>query len=86
MQMDIIVFIFLKLEIEMFLMNGALWPWRSLLPKILRQVFQSFFNNLSVDRAKRHDFWPRLRLFFSPFHFPPKKRGKKKRRINKQTL
>ena len=33
------------------------------------------------DRAERHRFWPRLWLFFSPFLFPPKKRGKKKRRM-----
>ena len=31
---------------------------------------------------ERHDLKSRLWLFFSPFFFPPKKRGKKKRRIN----
>ena len=30
------------------------------------------------DRSKRHDFWPRLWLFFSSLFFPPKKRGKRK--------
>ena len=33
-------------------------------------------------RAERHDLKSRLWLFFSPFFFPPKKRGKKKRRLN----
>jgi len=33
------------------------------------------------DRAERQDFGPRL-CFFSPFFFPPKKRGKKKDRMN----
>ena len=35
-----------------------------------------------IDQAERHDFWPWLWLFFSPFLFPSKKRGKKKRRMN----
>ena len=34
------------------------------------------------DRAERHDLISRFWLSFSPFLFPPKKRGKKKRRIN----
>ena len=34
------------------------------------------------DRAERLDFWSRLWLFFSPFIFPPKKRGKKKMIMN----
>ena len=34
------------------------------------------------DRAEGYDFWPRLWSFFSPFLFPPRKRGKKKRRMN----
>ena len=38
------------------------------------------------DRAERQDIWPRLWLFFSPFLFPPKKRGKKKRRMNSKNL
>ena len=33
---------------------------------------------LKSDRAKRHDFWPRLWLFFSPFLFPLKKREEEK--------
>ena len=36
------------------------------------------------DRADRHDFWPRLWLFSSPFLFPPRKRGEKKRRMNRK--
>ena len=38
------------------------------------------------DRAERHDLKSRLWLFFSPFLFPPKKRGKKKRRMNIKIL
>jgi len=34
------------------------------------------------DRAERHDFLPQLWLFFTPFFFPLKKRGKKKERMN----
>ena len=34
------------------------------------------------DRAERHGFEPRLWLLFSPFLFPSKKRGNKKRRRN----
>ena len=34
------------------------------------------------DRAERHDLKSLLWLFYSPFLFPTKKRGKKKRRIN----
>ena len=34
------------------------------------------------DRAERHEFWPRLCLFFSPFLFPPKKIGIQKMRMN----
>ena len=30
------------------------------------------------DRAERHDLKSRLLLFFSPFHFPPKKEGRRK--------
>ena len=37
------------------------------------------------DRAERHCFLPRLCLFFSPFLFPPIKRGRKKRRMNNQS-
>ena len=37
---------------------------------------------LGPDRAQMHDFWPRLWLFSSTFILPPKKRGKKKRRMN----
>ena len=37
-----------------------------------------------INRAERYDFWPRLWLFFSPFLFPPKKRGKNKRRMNRK--
>ena len=33
------------------------------------------------DRAERHDFWPRLWLFFPPFIFPPKKKREGKRRM-----
>jgi hypothetical protein len=33
---------------------------------------------IQVDRAERHDLKSRLRLFFSPFLFPPKKEGKRK--------
>ena len=35
-----------------------------------------------LDRAERHDLKSRLWLLFSPFLFPPKRRGKKKRRMN----
>ena len=38
-----------------------------------------FFYVFFLDQTKRHDFWPRLWLFFSSFLFPPEKRGKKKR-------
>ena len=32
-----------------------------------------------IDRSERHEFWPRLWLFFYPFLFPPKKKdGKEK--------
>ena len=34
------------------------------------------------DQTERHDFWPRLWLFFSTFLFLPKKTEKKKRRMN----
>ena len=30
------------------------------------------------DRAERHDFCPRLWLFFSPLFFPPKKSEEEK--------
>ena len=30
------------------------------------------------DRVERHDFWPRLWVFFPPFLFPPKKEGRRK--------
>ena len=30
------------------------------------------------DRAERHDFKSRLWLFFSPFLFPPKEKGRRK--------
>ena len=33
---------------------------------------------IALDWAERHDFWPRLWLFFSPFLFPPKKREEEK--------
>ena len=33
------------------------------------------------DRAEKHEFLPQLWLFFPPFLFPPKKRGKEKRRM-----
>ena len=43
----------------------------------------SFDLNLcQKDRAERHDLKPRLWLFFSPILFLPKKRGKKKMRMN----
>ena len=34
------------------------------------------------DQAERLGYWPRLWLVFSPFLFPPRERGKKKRRMN----
>ena len=34
------------------------------------------------DRAERHDLKSRPWFFFSPFIFPPKQRGKKKKRMN----
>ena len=37
---------------------------------------------LSYDRAERHDLKSPTWLFFSPFLFLPKKRVKKKRRMN----
>ena len=40
------------------------------------------FRYRSSDQAERHYFCPRLWLFFFPFLFNPKKRGKKKRRMN----
>ena len=49
----------------------------------LIQVYQQLFHD---DRAERHDFWPPLWLFSSPFLFPPKNRGKKKRRMNSKNL
>ena len=33
---------------------------------------------ISSDRSETHEFLPRLRLFFSPFLSPPKKRGQNK--------
>ena len=36
----------------------------------------------AIDRAESHDLKSRLWLFFSPFLFPPKQRGKKKGRMN----
>ena len=30
------------------------------------------------DQSERHEFWPRLWLFFSPFLFTPKKEGRRK--------
>ena len=47
-----------------------------------QMLVESCEEELYEDRAERHDFWSRLWLFFPPFLFPPKKRGKKKRRIN----
>ena len=38
--------------------------------------------SIFVPPWERNDFWPRLWLLFSSFVFTPKKRGKKKRRIN----
>ena len=35
--------------------------------------------------SERHDLKSQLWLFFSPFLFPLKKRGKKKRRMNNQS-
>ena len=52
------------------------FPGRQMCP---RQIWQSTFK---IDRAERHDFRPRLWLFFSTFLFPPNKRRKKKRRMN----
>ena len=46
------------------------------------QVLCICFLVFTFDRAERHEFWPRLWLFFSPFLFPPKKRGEKKSRMN----
>ena len=37
---------------------------------------------LYSDDPERHDLKSRLWLLFSPFLFPPKKRGKEKRRLN----
>ena len=36
-----------------------------------------YLKTLFEDRAEGHDFWERLWLFFSPFLFPPKIRGRK---------
>ena len=50
--------------------------------KILCDHFMSFvFENLFKNQSERHDLKTRLWLFFSPFLFPPKERGKKKRRM-----
>ena len=40
---------------------------------------QIVFFCANMDWAERHDSWPRLWLFFSPFLFPPKKKeGRRK--------
>ena len=41
-----------------------------------------FYHPIFQDRAERHDIRPRLWLSFFPVRFPPKIRGKKKRRMN----
>ena len=38
----------------------------------------SLYIYLSMDQAERHDIWPRLWLFFSPFLSPSKKEGRRK--------
>ena len=44
----------------------------------LKKHTHFFVSSQILDRAERHGFYPRLWLFFSPFLFPPKKRGNKK--------
>ena len=47
--------------------------------------YTTFLISLWRDRAERQDFYLRLWLFFSPFLFSPKKRWKRKRRMNSKT-
>ena len=71
-------------------LSSPLWMRESpnpLLPRFTitnKKPFKIYLQYLdpNTDRAERHDFWPRLWLFYFPFLFPPKIRGKKKRKMN----
>ena len=56
--------------------------WYNALFKIYLYVYLltrlSIYLSVYTYRAERHDFWPRLWLFFSPFPYPPKKEGRRK--------
>ena len=50
----------------------------------LSHIYNPNLIELKIDKAEMYDFWPRLWLFYSPLLFSPKKRGKKKRRMNRK--
>jgi hypothetical protein len=54
------------------------WFISSLAVKQRKNKYLNFiwFSSWNMDCYERHDFWPRLLLFFSPFLFPSKKEGR----------
>ena len=80
---SIIWFIFIDISIYPQSAKIILVP-----PKMQNNFFISylFFSNSPIDRAERYDLKSRLWIYFSPFLFPPKKRGKRKKRMNSKIV